>query len=176
MIDAVRAKLNLALKKGILLIFFKIKSQNDKSKTEKQTKKKKIRKKTKTLVTLFKISVLLFHISCSNYPGLISWMVYVFLWRGARDILTGLSLTVFLTLINLSFSLGCYNEICLIYYRKVMAFLPRGFIQSPILCCQFTLMTFWHPYSCVLLQIYLLHSTASHLWKSLHSCKDYLLS
>lgn len=142
----------------------------------KNKQKKKIRKKTKTLVTLFKISVLLFHISCSNYPGLISWMVYVFLWRGARDILTGLSLTVFLTLINLSFSLGCYNEICLIYYRKVMAFLPRGFIQSPILCCQFTLMTFWHPYSCVLLQIYLLHSTASHLWKSLHSCKDYLLS
>ena len=144
--------------------------------TKAKPKKKKIRKKTKTLVTLFKISVLLFHTSCSNYPGLISWMVYVFLWRGARDILTGLSLTVFLTLINLSFSLGCYNEICLIYYRKVMAFLPRGFIQSPILCCQFTLMTFWHPYSCVLLQIYLLHSTASHLWKSLHSCKDYLFS
>lgn len=175
MIDAVRAKLNLALKKGILLFFLKLSLRMTKAKP-KNKQKKKIRKKTKTLVTLFKISVLLFHISCSNYPGLISWMVYVFLWRGARDILTGLSLTVFLTLINLSFSLGCYNEICLIYYRKVMAFLPRGFIQSPILCCQFTLMTFWHPYSCVLLQIYLLHSTASHLWKSLHSCKDYLLS
>ena len=118
-------------------------------------------KRTKTLaVTLFKISVILFHTSCPNYPGLISWMVYVFLWHGARDILTALSLTVFLTLINLSFSLGCCDEICLIYYRKVMAFPPRGFIQSPVLCWQFTLMTLWHPYRCLLLQIYLLHSTS----------------
>lgn len=169
-----RARLNLALKEGILLTsFFKLSLRMTKAKPNNN---KKLGKKPKTLVTLFKISVLLFHTSCSNYPGLISWMVYVFLWCGAGDILTGLPLTVFLTLINLSFSLGCCNEICLIYYKKVMAFLPRGSIQSPLLCCQFTLMTFWHPYSCVLLQVYLLHSTASHLWKSLHSCKDYLLS
>lgn len=173
-----RARLNLALKEGILLIsFFKLSLRMTKAKPNNNKKLGKKKKTTKTLVvTLFKISVVLFHTSCSNYPGLISWMVYAFLWCGAGDILTGLPLTVFLTLINLSFSLGCSNEICLIYYKKVVAFLPRGFIQSPLLCCQFTLMTFWHPYSCALLQIYLLHSTASHLWKSLHSCKDHLLS